>query len=201
MSSTSISTRDRILEATWHLMEARQGQGVRIEEIAHAAHVSRQAVYLHFGSRSELLNATARYVDETLGFYERIQKACYAGGGVTSLDNYVEVWGNYIPEIYGLAKALLALRDTDEAAAALWEDRMSALHSGNRLIIERLAQEGMLALAWAIDEATDFFWASISIQTWENLVVKRGWTQDKYVRYIQLALKRALLKSSPRSDI
>ncbi len=38
------------------------------------------------------------------------------------LDRSVEVWGNYIPEIYGLAKALLIARETDDATAAAWDD-------------------------------------------------------------------------------
>src|SRR5437016_4280971 len=108
MSSSDSETRTRILTETWRLMEQRRGQGVRISDIAGAADVSRQAVYLHFGSRAGLLVATVRYVDEQRGLSERLQRFCAAASGPEALDAFVEFWGNYIPEIYGLAKALLA---------------------------------------------------------------------------------------------
>jgi AcrR family transcriptional regulator len=195
MSSTQLTTRERILDVTWHLMEERRGQGVRIEEIAQAAEVSRQAVYLHFGSRSELLVATARYIDEVLGCEEKMRRARDAVSATGALETYVEAWGNYIPGIYGLAKALLAVRDTDEAAAAAWEDRMAVLYSICRFVIERLHGEGILSPDWTVEEATDFFWATISIRTWEHLMIDRGWTQEQYIWRLQMALKRTLLKS------
>ena len=52
------------------------------------------------------------------------------------LEAYVEFWGNYIPEVYGMAKALLAARETDEAAAAAWDDRMGAVRESCHLTIE-----------------------------------------------------------------
>ena len=94
MSSTQLSTHDRILETTWHLMEKSQGQGVDIADIAKAAGVSRQAVYLHFKSRTELLIETTRYIDKTLHFNERIMEACRPSIGFVSLDDYVRIWGN-----------------------------------------------------------------------------------------------------------
>src|SRR6185369_14142448 len=96
----SSDTRERILKETWRLME--QDGSTRLEDIAKAAKVSRQAVYLHFHSRPELLIATVRYVDEALNLSERIRKACSMSSGQMSIDAFVELWANYIPDIYGL---------------------------------------------------------------------------------------------------
>ena len=60
MSSHAPDTRTKILQATRQLMEERRGLGVRMSDIAKAAGVSRQAVYLHFDSRIELLSATTK---------------------------------------------------------------------------------------------------------------------------------------------
>src|ERR671916_1662935 len=95
-------TRTRILEATWRLMEERNGQGVRVSDVAGAAGVSRQAVYDHFGSRAKLLVAATHHVDEVRGLAERRRPFEAAGGGGGRLEAYVEFWGNYIPEIYGM---------------------------------------------------------------------------------------------------
>jgi AcrR family transcriptional regulator len=63
MSSNNIETRTRILDAAWKLLETGQGSGVRMSDIAKTAGISRQAVYLHFPTRAELLIATTRHLD------------------------------------------------------------------------------------------------------------------------------------------
>src|SRR4028118_1887654 len=142
MSSREPKTRDRILEATWRLMEERVGWNVRMGDVAKGAGVSRQAVYDHFGSRAKLMVATVRYGDEALGLNERLRHYRAAGNGVERLETYVEFWGNYIPEIYGIARALLAERETDEAVAAAWDDRMGVAYDGCRDIIGKLRRPG-----------------------------------------------------------
>ena len=128
MSSGDPETRKRILEETRRLMEAQRGSEVPLEDIARAAWVSRQALYNHFGSRTGLLVETARYLDEIFGLNERTQSIRNAQNGADMLGALVTFWGNYVPEIYGLAKAFMILRETDEAAAAAWNDRMAALY-------------------------------------------------------------------------
>ena len=72
MSSDNSKTRTRILQAALKLLEASQGQGVRMADIAKQAGVSRQAVYLHFSTRAELLIATTLYLDEVKGSDARL---------------------------------------------------------------------------------------------------------------------------------
>jgi len=194
MSSTKLSTSQRILETTWRLMERSRGQGARIEDIAEMAGVSRQAVYLHFGSRAELLTATAYYLDDVLHAYERSQQICAGKTGVSALDAYIEWWGNYIPDVYGLAKALIAVKDTDEAATAAWNDRMRASYDHCLKVVRGLATEGVLAPMWTIEEAADFLWAAISIQTWESLVLERGWSTATYIERAQQMMRRTLVQ-------
>ena len=55
-------------------MEQRHGLGVSMGDIAKAAGISRQAVYLHFASRTELMIATTNYVDEVKGLNERLNR-------------------------------------------------------------------------------------------------------------------------------
>ena len=188
----SSDTRERILKETWRLME--KDGNARLEDIAKAAKVSRQAIYLHFYSRPELLIATVRYVDEVLNLSERIRQACAMSNGVMSINAFVEFWANYIPDIYGLAKALLKARETDEAAAAAWDDRMKALYNGCRIVIQCLERDQSLAPGWTIDEATDFFWSILAISHWENLTIERGWTKEQYIQRTQEILKAALVK-------
>ena len=194
MSSGDPETRKRILEKTWHLMEKRKGQGVKISDIARAAGVSRQAVYLHFGSRAELLIATVRYVDEVNNLEARLQSLRAASEAIQTLENYVDFWGNYIPDIYGLAKALLAVREMDQDAAAAWDDRMQVLHEGWRSVIECLVRESILAPEWDPAQAADAAWALTSVSVWENLTLERGWSKDEYIDRMKAILKKMLVK-------
>jgi AcrR family transcriptional regulator len=199
MSSHQKDTRERILETTRRLLETRRGESVRLEDIAHAAGVSRQAIYLHFNSRADLFVATVRYLDGLLKLPERLERvlrACEAGDGVAGLRELVAFWGRYLPEIYGMAKALLALRDTDEAAATAWEDRMTATYQGCVSVVQQLAGEGALSPAWTLESAAEFFWALLSVEVWERLTIERGWSNEQYIDHLQQAIERALLAPS-----
>ena len=110
------------------------------------------------------------------------------------LEAYVEFWGNYIPEVYGMAKALLAARETDEAAAAAWDDRMGAVRESCHLTIEALHRDGMLASDWSRDEAVDLMWTKLSIRNWEQLTIECGWSTNQYVNRMQEFLKRAFVQ-------
>src|SRR5829696_3957677 len=194
VSTSELETRTRILEATRRLMEERRGHGVRMRDIAEAAGVSRQAVYNHFGSRAKLLVATTHYVDEVRGLKERQRSFQAASTGVERLEEYVEFWGNYIPEVYGMATALLATREPDEAAAAAWDDRMGAVRESCRYTIEALHGDGMLAPEWSRDEAVDLMWTMLSIRNWEQLTIECGWSTSQYVGGMQKLLKRTFVQ-------
>ncbi|MBL4750075.1 MAG: TetR/AcrR family transcriptional regulator [Amylibacter sp.] len=198
MSSNKKNTRTKILDATWKLMEERRGLGVRMGDIAKAAGVSRQAIYLHFDTRTALMSATAIYVDEVKGLDVRLQTVLAAKTAVEALGLYVEVWGNYVPEIYGLAKALLAARDTDEAAAVAWDERMACLRDGCRAIISGLAEEGKLAPEWDPADATEMLWTMLSFQTWEQLTEGCEWSVDKYVRWMTTLVMRSFVEDPAR---
>lgn len=194
MSSESTDTRTRILQATWALMEQHPGRPVSMGDVARAVGISRQAVYLHFGSRTELLVATSNYVDEVKGLAQRLERLQSAKTGIDLLDACVEVWGNYVPEIYGLAKALLASRDTDEAAAAAWDANMRCLRDVCDQIVEALERENVLASGWSRQQASEMLWTMLSINNWEQLIVDCGWSSTQYVTTMKNLLKRILVQ-------
>ncbi len=164
-----------------------------MKDIAEAAGVSRQALYLHFGSRTELMIATAHYVDEATGLEGRLKDLQAAKTGIELLETCVEIWGSYIPDIYGLAKALLMTRETDEATAAAWNDRMSCLHNVCRIVIETLHNERLLASEWTNGAAIEMMYTLLSIQTWEQLTIDCGWSTHQYIDRMKALLKRTFV--------
>ena len=190
--ASDVDTRTRILEAALRLLEAQRGQRVRMGDIARAAGISRQAVYLHFASRAELLAATTLYVDEQLGLEQRLARSRAAGSGTGRLDAYIEFWGNYLPEIYGVARALLDAQANDAAAAAAWNERMQAMRDGCRAAIAALESDGRLAKRWSTEEATDLLWTMLSVRNWEQLTQACGWSTSQYIRRMQAVARRTL---------
>jgi len=182
MSSKALETRKRILDSTVSMLEQHGGHDVRMSDIAKASGVSRQAVYLHFATRSELLAAATRHLDERLDLERRLAPSREAKGGTDRLMRYIEFWGAYIPEIYGVGKALMMASDTDAAAAAAWDDRMAAMREGCQAAIDALHADGQLATGWTRRKATDALWAMLLVPTWEALTLECGWSNSEYVR-------------------
>ena len=185
MSSERPGTRIRILKAALHLLEVSQGTGVRMSDIAKRAGISRQALYLHFSTRAELLIATTYYLDELKGSEERLAASRAAQTGIERLDAFIDAWGGYIPEIYGIAKALLAMKDTDEAAAKAWHERMQDMREGCEAAIGALNDDNRLLPAHSLDQATDILWTMLSVRNWEQLTIECGWPQKKYIETLK----------------
>lgn len=189
-----MDTRTRILETTVRMLENHGGRGVRMGDIARAAGISRQAVYLHFSSRTELLVAATRYLDDVLDVDSRLAPSRAATCGAERLALYIDCWGNYIPDIYSIAKALMLEKETDEAASAAWDDRMQAMRDGCHAAIAALHSEGNLAPQWTPKKATDALWTMLMIQNWENLTVKCGWSTRQYIRLMKTVAEQTFIR-------
>jgi AcrR family transcriptional regulator len=187
------ATRERILEATRRLLEKHGAAAVRLEDVGREAGCSRQAVYLHFGSRASLLVALVERIDEQGGVLEAA-RSWHAPemDAVARLETFLAWWSEYLPKIRPVAQALLAERAFDDAADAAWQNRMAALHNGARFLVDRLAKENALAPAWKPAEAADWLWALISVQLYETLA-ERGWSHRRYVDRLRRVVRAALL--------
>lgn len=191
MSSEKIGTRTRILDATWRLLETGAG-ATRMSDIAKAAGISRQALYLHFPNRVDLLVATTKHIDDVKKVDERLARSRAAERGEERLDAFIDAWGGYIPEIHGVSQALRAMQDTDEEARRAWDDRMQAVRHGCAAAVKAIADDGMLAPGQTRTEATDLLWTLLSVENWERLVRDCGWPQSAYIGRMK-ALARSVL--------
>ncbi|WP_321389312.1 TetR/AcrR family transcriptional regulator [Emcibacter sp.] len=194
MSSKNLKTRERILSTALKLLEAGRGEGVRMSDIAKKAGISRQAVYLHFPSRAELLIAVTRYLDEVKDVDGRLARSRTAATGIERLNAFIDAWGDYIPEIYGVARALMAMQETDKEAEKAWADRLRAVHQGCAAAVEALALDGSLTPEHSVEEATDLLWTLLSVRNWEQLTRDCGWPQEKYIAKMQILARQTLVK-------
>ncbi|KZX60298.1 TetR family transcriptional regulator [Halioglobus sp. HI00S01] len=193
MSSENLETRERILESAWTLLAESHASAVRMSDIAKRTGISRQAVYLHFPTRAELLIATTRYIDQVKDIDKRLAKSRSAASGLERLNAYVEAWGNYIPEIYGVASALIAMQAKDDEAGAAWADRMGAVRHGCEAAVAALKRDGTLTQSLSTSEATDLLWCQLSVENWEHLRYGCGWSQTRYIKVMQQTVRKALV--------
>src|SRR3954463_2094410 len=82
---SSANAAGRILDAALTLITRRGDARVTMAQIAKAARVSRQAVYLHFADRADLMVALARHLDQTLGLPADIQRIADAPSGAAMI--------------------------------------------------------------------------------------------------------------------
>lgn len=192
MSKNNQDTRERILHEALRLLEEHEGKNVRMSDIAKAAEVSRQAIYLHFKSQTDLMVATVQFGDEVQGAATLVEPWKKAAG-VEKLDTWIEFWGNYIPRIFGVAKALMLARETDEAAAAAWDDRMNDVRRSCRKTMQELSAKGLLDDVWTVKTASELLWTMLSIPAWEQLTVSCGWSNKQYVGRMKLLARQTFL--------
>ena len=192
MSSNRINTKTRILEVTWRLLES-GNKAIRMADIAKAAGVSRQALYLHFPSRAELLVATTRHIDKVKNVDARLARSRSASSGVERLHAFVDAWGGYIPQIHGISVALRAMRDTDKEAAAAWEDRMWAVRQGCESAVRAILEDGYLKEGITEITGVDLLWTLLSVENWERLVLECGWLQSDYEQTLKKIAEVSLM--------
>lgn len=194
--SSRKNSRAAILQAARRLIEDPGHEQVTVESVARKAGVSRQAVYLHFKSRTGLLLALVEYIEEDAKISELVAGLGQAKNAADSLRLAAAAHTLIAPRIHAAVAAL-------ESAAAVDEDAAAAVHFGsdNRrrsmlLISRRLAREGALAAPWDVGSAADFLWALTSTSTYRQLVIDRGWSIRHYRERLELVMVSTLIAPS-----
>src|SRR5437016_3402843 len=104
------ATRHRICEAALKLIAKRGGADVTLAEVARAARVSRQGLYLHFADRAGLFVALVRYADERRGVPEAIRRIQSSPSGVGALKEMAAMQARINPTIWPIARLFESVR-------------------------------------------------------------------------------------------
>lgn len=180
--SSSLETRDRILDAALAIVQANRGTSLTMGEVAARAGLSRQAVYLHFQDRTALLVAMALYADEARDLaakFAAIAKAPSARAAVGAL-----VGLRASDTAWPVGRIFESLRQDDAVVEAAWQDRLTASLELCRAIAQRFQKEGALARHLSPEAAADLLWSLTSQRLWEELVMGRGWSAERYRSHV-----------------
>jgi AcrR family transcriptional regulator len=173
-------TRERILTAAWQVARERGSVQFTLAEIASLAGVSRQALYLHFDNRANLLVEMARRVDHSSGFVSGIA-ATRKRAALPGFRQVLRLWYEHLTEILPVARALEAAAIAADEGAKAYHDRMQAWHDTLRIAITALADAGRLRREWTVDQAADWVWARTQPANYDYLVRQRLWPADAVI--------------------
>ncbi|SNY92625.1 transcriptional regulator, TetR family [Cohaesibacter sp. ES.047] len=195
MSRTESDTREKILKACLALLEEGAGSGIRMSDIAKRAGVSRQALYLHFQNRADLIIAATLLQDDAQGVEQRLEASRQATTGRERLVSFVRAWCSFIPHMYPVARTILHLAEHDAEVERAWRKRMEDMREGCEAAIRALERDGTLSDAYDAETATDLLWAMISVRTWELLSRERQWADEKIVHHLETAATKLFCKA------
>lgn len=185
-------TKTEILDAAWDMIAA-QGAAVSLAAIAKEVGITRQSIYVHFGSRAGLLLALVRRADVRYSIWKDFDTACSEPVASDRLGAVLAAWLAFVPKIHPVATDLIRLRATDKDCAAAWKDRMDELYRFFLKVTTSFAKEGVLASGWDNESAADFLWSAVSVQAWDLLVSDRSRTPEQANVIIRRVVTETLL--------
>ena len=104
------------------------------------------------------------------------------------------------PALWAVARALDAVRRNDAAAERAWQDRLDHRLAGCRGTVAKLESEGNLRPGLDPSIAADLLWTMTSLRTWEDLVLKRGWSPNTYQEHVSRFLLEAITRSGAQGS-
>ena len=188
----SQATRSAILDAARRLLESDGYHAVGLAAVGRAAGVSRQAIYLRFGSKANLLKALVDDLNQKHVFPAFEHRGLWkSASGIDALDAWVEVVARTTPPILAVANAVDAARRSDPGAEAIWRHPTRGRYADCLRIARWLGRDRTLAPGWQPADAARFLWAATSIRVFEDLT-SHGWSRSHYTRLLQRSLRADL---------
>lgn len=194
MSTQTLTTRERILKACYELLVDTGGKGVRMSDIAKRAGVSRQALYLQFDSRADLFVHTTYYADDLHQSEERLATSRTARTGRARLKAYIDAWGDFVPLVAPVLKALTVMSEMDPEAKSALDKRMLDLREGCEAAVAALRRDGDLVSDLTEMVIVDLLWSLMKYDTWRSLTTARGWSNDDFKSHVYHAAVRICAK-------
>lgn len=191
------ATRERITRAAEQRF-LRAGYGdTTIAAVAADAGVSVDTVYKSFGGKPGLVRAIWRRALEGAGPVPAERRSNQLQAREPDPRKIIAGWGALTAEIAPRAAPILLLiraaAATDADVRSLRDEaeaeRLRRMASNAR----RLRRHGHLRAGVTVAQAADVLWTYSSPDLYELLVLRRGWTHDRYGRFVADAMIAALV--------
>jgi AcrR family transcriptional regulator len=183
-------TRIQILEAARAVFEEFGYYDAGLGAVAKRAGVSRQAIYLHFESKADLLTALHLhiYATDVVPAIER-QEITGAASALEALDAMIAVDVEVVSKVWRIHEALQIARrqhpEVEETLRPREEDRYAGLLDLGR----RLEREGALPAHIQARGFADLLWGLMGVGTYRSLVLERRWSHEEYQRWVRNTIR------------
>ena len=170
-----------------------------IAAVAADAGVSVETIYKSVGKKPELAKAVFDVAvvgdDEDVPMLQRQFVARNAAE--PDPRRKLEAYGAHLSVVAPrISPLLLVIRDAaanDAGAAAVWSQLQGERLTGMTAYATHLDEGGFLRAGVSRDEARDVLWTHNSVELWDLLVRQRGWTDDRFGRWVGQQLVAALV--------
>ncbi len=186
-------TRIQILEAARSVFEEFGYYDAGLGAVAKEAGVSRQAIYLHFESKAELLTALHLHIFATdvLPALE-LHPISDTASALEALDAMIAVDVDVVSRVWRIHEALQMARrqhpEVEETLRPREEERYRELLDLGR----SLQREGVLPPNMRVGMFADMLWGLMNVGTYRSLVIERGWSLDQYRRWVCNTIRLAI---------
>jgi AcrR family transcriptional regulator len=198
-------TRDGVIDAATTAFLRDGFAATTVASIAETAHVSVETIYKSFGGKAGLVRAIWQRGLAGAGPIPAERRSDEMQRRESDPRKVLERWGTFTAEVAPrVAPILLLIREaagTDAEMAALLRESDEARLSRMELNARRLLDGGGLPEGVTLNEVRDVLWLFSSPELYDLLVVRRGWSLQRYGHFVSTGIEAALLgvDAPPRS--
>ena len=189
--------RAAVVEAASRLFMREGFSGTTIARIAEDAGVSEEMVYKVFGNKIALVQAIRDKALAGEGPMHAERRSDLMQASQNDPRAIIRGWGVLAMEVAPkVAPVLLLVREaaaSDPELARLDEEMDASRLTRMTHNARTLLNGGHLRAGITLDAATDVLWTYSSPQLYELLVIRRGWSVERYGRFIADSMIAALL--------
>jgi AcrR family transcriptional regulator len=193
------ATRQRVLTAARDLFLRRGYAGTTIEAIAHRAEVSPQTVYNVIGGKAAVLKAVYDVAlagdDEPVPIQQRPMFARMSAAA--DMRTCLGFYAGFARELLSRAGPLLTIlivegAGNDRELQAFIDKTESERATGTRGMAHHIATRFGFRPGLTEEEAADVLWTLTAPELADRLTRRRGWSLDRYERWLAKAMADAL---------
>lgn len=190
--------RRAVVRAAGELFERDGFRTTTITAVAARAGVSAESIYKNFGSKAALAKAVFDVViagdDEPVPVAARPQSR--AIGDEPDVRRKIAMFVQGLAQRQARSAGVTILirdgRHVDESLAPVWAKLIDEGLTGMTMLGRHLLDSGQLREGIELDEVRDVLWNYLAIDAYERLVLIRGWTIERYTRWLTDAVTSAL---------
>lgn len=193
----ALRTRTAILDAAERQFLVDGYGTTTIAAIAQEAGISVETIYKSFGSKSRLVREIYEHGLEGLGDTRAYERSDEMRDRESDPRTIMREWGRLTAEVASVVTPIRILMRhlalTDHEIAAVLETAETERLARMRHHARFLKARGHLRDGVTVSEATDLLWICSSLEIYELLVMGRGWSTDRFARYVGNLMITALM--------